>query len=189
MGIIRRAYERRKRNYAQLRYVKPRFRVRAQHCCGEERFFIAGYRKNTAFWAVTRALTTKCQYINNSCSVREGRDDQGVNKEKNCLSVSLKKCDEPLHPLRYARLHLQRWPGGSTRGWLRVVAYGRCRVVTPWDPHIRNRSGIEARSGALWDLRYPLVFSMYRSEIANRTSLPDFFRNLLNSGTKKFTVT
>ena len=94
--------------------------------------------QNTAFWDVTRALTTKCQYINNSCSVREGRDDQGVNKEKNCLSVSLKKCDEPLHPLRYARLHLQRWPGGSTRGWLRVVAYGRCRVVAQWGPHTRS---------------------------------------------------
>ena len=28
----------------------------------------------------------------------------------------------------YASLHLQRWPGGCTWGWLRVVAHGRCRV-------------------------------------------------------------
>ena len=35
----------------------------------------------------------------------------------------------------YARLHLQRWPGGSTRGWFRIVAYGRCRVVASWGPH------------------------------------------------------
>ena len=38
----------------------------------------------------------------------------------------------------YSRLHLQRWPGGSTRGWLRVVSYGRCRFVAHWGPHTKS---------------------------------------------------
>ena len=53
---------------------------------------------------LTLALTTKCQYINNSCFVREGLDDEGANKEKNRLSVSLKKFDEPLHSLLYSHV-------------------------------------------------------------------------------------
>ena len=46
-----------------------------------ERFFVTGCRQNDACWAVTHALSTKCQYKSSYCAVREGRDDEGVNKE------------------------------------------------------------------------------------------------------------
>ena len=39
-------------------------------------------KTNNACRAVTRALTTKCQYRIKSCFVGEGSDDEGVNNEK-----------------------------------------------------------------------------------------------------------